>query len=122
VANNYLIRQPEVHLHPKLQSRVADCIINSVVNDREDNESGNIIIETHSEHMVLRFLRRIRDSYKDPFLHTSLTLYPSELALIYVKPELDGSRIFLIRVDASGDFIDGWPEGFFDERDEDLWG
>ena len=67
-------------------------------------------------------MRRIRDSYKDPLLHTSLTLYPSELALIYVKPGPDRSQIFLIRVDQTGDFVDGWPDGFFDERDDDLWG
>lgn len=71
---------------------------------------------------MLRFLRRIRDSYKDPLLHTSLTLYPNELSLIYVKPDDDKSRVFLVRVDSSGEFIDGWPDGFFDERDEDLWG
>jgi hypothetical protein len=122
ISNNYLIRQPEVHLHPKLQSRVADCIVNSIANDREEKYAGNIVVETHSEHIVLRFLRRIRDSYKDPLLHSSLTLYPSELALIYVKPEVDKSKVFLIRVDSSGEFIDGWPEGFFDERDDDLWG
>lgn len=122
ISNNYLIRQPEVHLHPKLQSRVADCIVSSVAKDREEKYAGNVVLETHSEHIVLRFLRRIRDSYKDPLLHTSLTLYPNELALMYVKPEGDRSRVFLIRVDSSGEFIDGWPDGFFDERDEDLWG
>ena len=122
ISNNYLIRQPEVHLHPKLQSRVADCIVSSIAKDREEKYSGNIVVETHSEHIVLRLMRRIRDSYKDPLLHTSLTLYPSELALIYVKPGPDRSQIFLIRVDQTGDFVDGWPDGFFDERDDDLWG
>ena len=122
ISNNYLIRQPEVHLHPKLQSRVADCIVSSVAKDREEKYSGSVILETHSEHIVLRLIRRVRDSFKDPLLHTSLTLYPNELALIYVKPEADKSKVFLIRVDSSGEFIDGWPEGFFDERDEDLWG
>lgn len=122
ISSNYLIRQPEVHLHPRMQSRVADCIVSSVTKDREEKYTGNIVLETHSEHIVLRFLRRIRDSYKDPLLHTSLTLYPHELALIYVKPEGDKSRVFLVRVDSFGEFIDGWPEGFFDDRDEDLWG
>lgn len=121
-AGNYVIRQPEVHLHPRLQSRVADCIVDSVSSDRDDQFSGNIFLETHSEHMVLRFLRRIRESHLDPLLHTSLTLYPNELSLVYVMPHSDRSEVFLIRVDSSGGFIDGWPEGFFDERDEDLWG
>jgi hypothetical protein len=121
-SSNYIVRQPELHLHPKLQSRVADCIVSRIADDRKENLNYNIMVETHSEHIVLRFLRRIRDSYKDPLLHTSLTLYPTELALIYVKPEADKSKVFLIRVDSSGEFIDGWPEGFFDERDEDLWG
>lgn len=122
VSSNYLIRQPEVHLHPRMQSRVADCIVSSVAKDREEKYTGSLVIETHSEHIVLRFLRRIRDSYKDPLLHTSLTLYPNELALIYVKPEGDRSRVYLVRVDSFGEFIDGWPDGFFDDRDEDLWG
>ena len=122
ISNNYVIRQPEVHLHPKLQSRVADCIVNSVSKDREEKYSGNLIVETHSEHIVLRLLRRIKDSFKDPLLHSSLTLYPNELSLIYIKPEKNRSQVFLIRVDTSGEFIDGWPDGFFDERDEDLWG
>jgi predicted ATPase len=100
---------------------VADCIINSVAKDRQEKYTGNVVLETHSEHIVLRFIRRIRDSYKDPLLHTSLTLYPNELSLIYVRPDGDRSRVFLVRVDSSGEFIDGWPDGFFDERDEDLW-
>jgi AAA15 family ATPase/GTPase len=122
ISNNYVIRQPEVHLHPRLQSRIADCIISNIARDRNKKFSRSIVVETHSEHIVLRLLRRIRDSFKDPLLHSSLTLYPNELSLIYVKPEPDRSRIFLIRVNESGDFIDGWPDGFFDDRDEDLWG
>ncbi|WVN42333.1 AAA family ATPase [beta proteobacterium MWH-UniP1] len=121
ISNNYVIRQPEVHLHPKLQSRVADCIVNCVANDRKSKYSGNIIIETHSEHLILRLLRRIRNSHKDELLHTSLTLYPDELSLIYIRPMGDRSQVFLVRVNSAGEFIDGWPEGFFDERDEDLW-
>jgi hypothetical protein len=121
ISSNYIVRQPEVHLHPKLQSRVADCFVNSIASDREDKFSGNLIVETHSEHFVLRLLRRIRNSYQDKLLHTSLTLYPEELSLIYLKPIGDRSEVYLIRVDKSGNFVDGWPDGFFDERDEDLW-
>lgn len=121
-SSNYVVRQPELHLHPKLQSRVADCIVSRITDDRKENLNYKIMVETHSEHIVLRFLRRIKDSFRDPLLHTSLTLYPNELSLLYLRPDEDKSRIFLIRVDSSGEFIDGWPDGFFDERDEDLWG
>jgi len=44
-----LIEQPELHLHPALQANLADVFIHS---------GGHVLIETHSEHLILRILRR----------------------------------------------------------------
>ena len=47
------IEQPELHLHPKMQANLADLFIKS------SKENGNMfILETHSEHIVLRLKRR----------------------------------------------------------------
>jgi AAA15 family ATPase/GTPase len=115
-----MYKQPEIHLHPKLQSRIADCFV-QVINESKSVKRPKIrLVETHSEHFVLRLLRRLRESYQDNLWHSSLTLYPSDIAILYFQPSNHGTQIYQIRVDKSGGFIDKWPDGFFDERDEDL--
>ena len=120
LANDWtvLYKQPEVHLHPKLQSKVADCFIEAVNNFKY----GFRIIETHSEHFVLRLLRRVRESHYDELLHSSLTLQEKDFSLIYFQRKEDYSEIHQIRVTSTGEFVDSWPDGFFDERDEEIWG
>lgn len=116
-----LYKQPEVHLHPKLQSKVADCFIETV-NTPSLFKNSFRIVETHSEHFILRMLRRVRESFNDQLLHSSLTLQSKDFSLIYFQPKDDYSEIHLIRVTESGEFVDSWPDGFFDERDEEIWG
>jgi hypothetical protein len=69
------------------------------------------LIETHSEHLVLRLLRRIREG----------KYAPDFVSVLYVE-KIDGySKIVPLRIDEEGDFIDEWPGGFFDERDEEFF-
>lgn len=74
------IEQPELHLHPRVEARLADLFIYglwlwkspaSTVRDicelNLDIEcSACRVIETHSEHLVLRVLRRIREGTAEP--------------------------------------------------------
>ncbi len=103
-----IVEQPEVHLHPRLQAAVGDLFVDSVTSGR-----AQLLVETHSEHTVLRVLRRIREGVLDP----------ADLAILYVDLDDDG-RAFVRRleVDADGDLADGWPGGFFDERLADVLG
>lgn len=103
-----LIEQPEVHIHPRLQSAIGDLLIHSV------QERGNqMLIETHSEHLVLRLLRRVREG----------VLHPDDLAILYVDTLADGgAHVRRLEVDADGDLIEGWPGGFFDERLNEVLG
>jgi hypothetical protein len=103
-----LIEQPEVHIHPRLQAQVGDLLIHSV------RERGNqVLVETHSEHLVLRLLRRVREG----------VLAPADLAVLYVDMLADGSaHVRRLDVDSAGDLIEGWPGGFFDERLEEVLG
>jgi hypothetical protein len=117
-----VFKQPEVHLHPRLQSRVADCFVETVFIEKQVKSSRVRIIETHSEHFVLRLLRRLRESSFDELFHSSLTVYPEDVAFIYFQPKGSSTLVHQISVLPSGEFVEGWPDGFFDERDEDLWG
>ena len=56
-----LVEQPEVHLHPRLQAEVGDLFVDTVISGR-----AQLLVETHSEHLVLRLLRRVREGVLRP--------------------------------------------------------
>ena len=109
------IQQPELHLHPSLQGKLADVFINSA-----NEHSGPLIIETHSEHILLRLLKRIRQTTKGVVSVYELT--PENLAVYYFDGDISGGTIVSKQlVTPLGDFFNDWPKGFFNERDEDLF-
>jgi hypothetical protein len=111
------IEQPELHVHPGLQTELADLFIQSA------KERGNrFLIETHSEHLILRLLRRVRETTEGDLEHGSLTLRPEDLCVLYVEPTDEGSRVIELPVTPDGDFRVPWPGGFFAERVTELFG
>lgn len=66
-----LLEQPEIHLHPKMQMRMADFLLSLSVQNK------SIIVETHSDHIINRIVRRymedegVRDKIKIYFLDES---------------------------------------------------
>lgn len=96
------IEQPEVHIHPRLQASLADLLIEAAI-----DRNNRLVIETHSEHLLLRLQRRIREG----------AIKPDDVAVYNVGPGDDGSaEVVRVRLDPSGDFLDPWPQGFFPER------
>ena len=112
------IQQPELHLHPALQSALGD-----VLTDRLATGPCQHFIETHSEHLLLRLLRRVRETHAGKHPAASpLALTPQQLSILYFDPQPDGStQVRQIRVSRDGDFIDRWPRGFFEERRRELF-
>ena len=100
------VEQPEIHLHPKLQANIADLMIETSTGKDEKQW----IVETHSELLIRRIQRRIREG----------TLNPNDVSVIYVNPGDDGSKIEVLELDEDGDFTDEWPHGFFDEGFNEL--
>ncbi len=116
------IQQPELHLHPKLQAHLADAFIESMNAQLSDDRNPCFIAESHSEHFLLRLLRRIRETHKGDIRHKSTGLSADQVSVLYVDKLADGSsKIFQLRISADGEFIDRWPHGFFTERDGDLF-
>ena len=98
------VEQPEIHLHPRLQANLADLMIANIKGRGEKQW----IVETHSELLILRVQRRIRERKLDP----------SDVSVLYVDPiatGIEGSTITQLRLNENGDFIDNWPDGFFEE-------
>ncbi len=111
------VEQPELHLHPRVQHRLADLFIESIRRKR----SKFCIIETHSEHIALRVLRRIRETGRSNIPHSRWFIKPEEVSVLYFEPEGGQTYIHELRIDSAGEFIDKWPRGFFEERYEDLF-
>jgi hypothetical protein len=112
------VQQPELHLHPALQASVADVFIEEL--HRKGRKQ--FLLETHSEHLLLRLLRRIRDTEKGKVLSDDLKLKNDEIAVYYFDPQ-PGGGTFVSRqlVTPLGDFYNDWPRGFFAERSKDLF-
>lgn len=111
-----LIQQPELHLHPALQAAIGDVFIEHATDEHQ------IIIETHSEHLLLRILKRIRQASKGKSPAPELVLRPEDVAVVYFDPRPDGTtKVRRLRISEDGEFLDRWPRGFFTERDSELF-
>lgn len=112
-----IVEQPELHLHPAAQCDVADVFIAA------KNIGHSAVIESHSENLLLRLLRRIRETNNGTLKDESLIVHPDDVAIMYFDPLSDGTTIVKrLRISRDGDFIDRWPAGFFEERTKELFG
>ena len=116
------IEQPELHVHPAIQVGLGDLFIQAVQTSEGIAGAGRtLLVETHSEHIMLRLLRRIRETTGNERPPGVIGLSPDELSVIYVESGDAGVRFRPLRVDPEGEFIDRWPRGFFEERAEELF-
>ncbi len=111
------IEQPEIHLHPALQAELGDVFLESALGG-----AGNtFLIETHSEHLLLRILRRIRETTDGELPQGVPDVHPEHVAVLYVQPGREDTEVLHIPVTADGEFERAWPNGFFAERAEELF-
>lgn len=108
------IEQPEVHIHPKLQADLGDLLMEAIKPPR----NNQFIIETHSEHLILRILRRIRESANSK---EDSRLRPEDVCVLYVSQENTGAKVVEIPILPEGEFAKNWPKGFFEERANELF-
>ena len=95
-----LLEQPELHLHPAMQLKLADFLLAC-------SRSGQqIIVETHSEHLVNRLRRRVAND-------STRTLSRS-IGLLFAEQKNGVSQYRATTISESGGLSQGWPEGFLD--------
>ena len=112
-----LIEQPEIHLHPAHQAELGDMFIRSALGERRNT----FLLETHSEHLMLRILRRIRETTDNELPEGFPPIRPEDVAVLYVQPGEKGAQVIEIPVTEDGDFAEKWPQGFFTERVKELF-
>ena len=99
-----ILEQPEAHLHPKVQSELADVLIDVV-----KNRNVQIILESHSEHLILRLMRRIAEEQ----------ISADDTALYFCQINDGTSEIERLNMDEYGN-IRNWPQDFFGDATGEL--
>lgn len=94
-----VLEQPELHLHPALQQQLGDFLLDCA------NSGRQLLVETHSEHLVNRLRRRVADpSGAD-----------EDMVCLIFAEQHDGVTSFRQSViNVYGGTEPDWPEGFFD--------
>ncbi|WP_435092157.1 AAA family ATPase [Clavibacter michiganensis] len=98
----FIIEQPELHLHPAVQSRLADFMLRA----RPDLA---LIVETHSEAFVTRIRRRSAEG----------TVNTASIDITFVETSPTGSRARVLALSEYGDLSE-WPVGFLSSSEEDV--
>lgn len=106
-----LIEQPEIHLHPALQAELGDLFIKSALGEQKNT----FILETHSEHLLLRIMRRMRDTANGTLPAGLPPVRPEDVSVLYVQRKDDTPVVRVLELDQEGQLLDPWPGGFFEE-------
>ncbi|MEZ4706211.1 MAG: DUF3696 domain-containing protein [Caldilineaceae bacterium] len=99
-----ILEQPEIHLHPAVQAGLADMFIDVI-----KNRGVQIILESHSEHLLRRLQRRMAEEQ----------LAQDDVALYFTRMADGESKLDELDIDAYGN-IRNWPENFFGDEMGDL--
>ncbi|EDN68786.1 conserved hypothetical protein [Beggiatoa sp. PS] len=99
-----ILEQPEIHLHPSLQSKLADFLICMA------KAGKKIIVETHSEHLIKRLYLRVAQEESDETRRLLNTIFVS------FDEQQQTSITQAIMINEYGE-IENWPVHFFDEDD-----
>jgi len=105
-----LLEQPEIHLHPAVQSGLADIMIEAAL-----ARNVQVIVESHSEHLLARLQRRMAEHN---VLH-GLELTPEDVAVYFVDYHNGQSKIQHLEMDIFGN-IANWPKDFFGDRGAEI--
>ena len=100
-----ILEQPGVHLHPMAQAQLADLFLDVIA-----ERNLQILVESHSEHLLTRLQRRIAEK----------KIAENKMALYFCRNNDGASTIEQLEVNESGD-IKNWPENFFGDVMGDMF-
>ena len=95
-----LLEQPEIHLHPSVQMGLADVFI-----DVAKNRNVQVILESHSEHLLNRLQRRWAEK----------SVSKDDVALYFCDVGTTGSKLNKLDIDIFGNILN-WPVDFFGDQ------
>lgn len=95
-----ILEQPEIHLHPAVQAGLADVFI-----DAWKKRRVQVVVESHSEHLLRRLQRRVAEA----------ELTPDDVSLYFCAAEAGESSVAKLNLDLYGK-IANWPKDFFGDE------
>ncbi|MET4072833.1 DUF3696 domain-containing protein [Hymenobacter sp. UYCo722] len=98
-----ILEQPEIHLHPAVQAGLADVFIDAI-----KRRKLQIVLESHSEHLLQRLQRRMAEFTLEP----EKAVDPDSINLYFTSIKEGRSELTTLDLDEYGN-IRNWPEGFF---------
>lgn len=101
----YAIEQPELHLHPRMQAKIASVLAKAVILSRTNGILLNLIIETHSETIINKIGLMIANE--------EISSEDTNIIIVSRDNEKSASTIEISKFDSEGTLIN-WPYGFFD--------
>lgn len=99
-----IVEEPESHLHPLAETVLADLFIQT-----SKQRKVQFIVETHSEHLLIRLQRRVAEEETEP----------EDVAIYFCKRNGTASVLEPIQLTDQGD-IKNWPEDFFGDEMEEI--
>jgi hypothetical protein len=133
------IEEPESNIHPAWQVELAEFFLRMAVRNDEKGNAATLntkkaidfsysgipplfLLETHSEHIMLRLLRRIRETSEGSLSENAAAATIHDVAVHYIQKNANGcTEALRMEITPDGDFSRQWPKGFFEEREEELF-
>lgn len=98
----FLVEQPELHLHPAVQARLADFLVTA----RPDLA---VVVETHSEAFLTRIRRRVAEE----------KVQADRVRIVFMENGGSGAETRSLALSEYGDLSE-WPSGFISGDDDDT--
>ena len=111
------IEQPEIHLHAELQAELGDVFIQSALGEQRNT----FLLETHSEHLILRIMRRIRETLEGKLPEGFPPIRAKDVSILFVQPDGPRSIVREMSLNERGELVKAWPGGFFEESYRELF-
>ena len=108
-SNIFLLQQPEVHLHPSAQAALGSLFCQLA------NPKRQIIVETHSDHLLDRIRMDVRDG--------STPLKPDDVSILFFERTALDVTIHSLRLDQEGNILNapfGYRKFFMEETQRSL--
>ena len=104
--NTISIEEPEIHLHPKFQSILADMLVEAC-----QKYNIHFIVETHSEYLIRKLQLLVAGHIEGIGIDRSM------VSIYYINSEDDKSKQKVKRIEICSDgyLDDSFGEGFYDE-------
>lgn len=97
-----IVEQPEVHLHPKIQSSLYDFLYSLTLDGKK------VIVETHSSHFITRMRRRIAEGESNKM--------DDRISLTFIEDNVFRT----LEIDDYGTILNYYPKDFVEHPAEEL--